>query len=58
MVHAELNRFLNCRTVVALVELSIVDALPSKRRPEVHKSRVSVSYSWVYIYFDPIIRIS
>ena len=57
VVHAELNRFLNCRTVVALVELSIMGALLSKRCPEVHKSRVSLSYSR-YIYFDPIIRIS
>ena len=40
------------------VELSFMDALLSKRRPKVHKSRVSVSYSWVYIYFDPVIRIS
>jgi hypothetical protein len=31
------------------VELSILDALLSKRRPEVHKSRVSSSYSWIYI---------
>jgi hypothetical protein len=45
-------------TVVALVELSIMGALPSKRRPEVHKSRISLSYSRVYIYFDPVIRIS
>ena len=45
-------------TVVASVELSIVGALPSKWRPEVHKSRVSLSYSWVYIYFDHVIRMS
>ena len=58
VVHSELSRFLNCRIVVALVELSIVGALPSKRRPEVHKSRVSLSYSWMYIYFDHVIGIS
>ena len=49
---------LNCRTIVASVELSIMGALLSKRRPEVHKSRVSLSYSRVYIYFDLVIRIS
>ena len=58
VIHAELNMFLNYRTVVALVELSIMDALPSKRRLEVHKSRVSLSYSWVYIYFDHVITMS
>ena len=47
---ADLRRFLNCTTVVASVELSIVDALLSKRRPEVHKSRVSLSYNQVHIY--------
>jgi hypothetical protein len=38
------------------VELSILDALLSKRHSEVHKSRVSSSYSWIYIYFDHVIR--
>ena len=50
VVHTELSRFLNCRTVVASVELSFADALLSKRRPKVHKSRVSLSYSRIYIY--------
>jgi hypothetical protein len=40
------------------VELSFVDALPSKWHPEVHKSRVSFSYRWMYIYFDHVIRMS
>ena len=52
-----MSRFLNYRTVVASVELSIVDALPSKQRPELHKSRVSLNYSQVYIYFDLVILI-
>ena len=56
VVHTELSGFLKCRTVVALVELSFADALLSKRCPEVHKSRVSLSYSQIYIYFDPIIK--
>jgi hypothetical protein len=42
VVHTKLSRFLNYRTVVTSVELSIVGALPSKRHPEVHKSRVSL----------------
>ena len=58
IVHSELSRFLNCRTVVALVELSFCGALLSKWHPEVHKSRVSLSYSWVYIYFDHVIWLS
>ena len=58
VVHAELNMFLNCRTIVVSVELSIVDALPSKWRLEVHKSRVSFSYSWMYIYLDHVIIMS
>ena len=41
-----------------LGELSIVGTLPSKQRPEVHKSRVSLNYSWMYIYFDHVIRMS
>ena len=55
-MHSELSRFLNCRTVVVSVELSIVGSLPSKWHPKVHKSRVSLSYSWVYIYFDHVVR--
>jgi hypothetical protein len=58
VVYSELNGFLNCRTVVTSVELSIVGALPSKRRLKVHKSRVSLNYSWVHTYFDLVIRIS
>jgi hypothetical protein len=50
--------FLNCSTVVVSVELSIMGALPSEWRPEVHKSRVSLSYSCMYIYFDHVIRMS
>ena len=58
LVHTELSRFLNCRTVVTLVELSFVDALLSKRRLEVHKSRVSLSYSWIYTHFGHVIIMS
>jgi hypothetical protein len=32
--------------------------LLSKWRLEVHKSRVSLSYSQIYIYFDHVIRMS
>jgi hypothetical protein len=49
VVHTELSRFLNFRTVVTSVELSIMGALMSKCRPEVHKSRVSLSLV-AYIY--------
>jgi hypothetical protein len=41
----QIDRFLNCRTVAASVELSILGALLSKWHPVVHKSRVSLSYS-------------
>jgi hypothetical protein len=49
------NRFLNCRTVVASVEISFAE-LYSLAASEVHKSRVSLSYSW--LYFDHVIRMS
>ena len=52
VVHSKLSRFLNYRIVVASVELSIVGTLPSKRHLEVHKSRVSLSYSRVYILWS------
>ena len=59
VVHTELSRFLNCRTIVTSVELSFVmlyylSGVPKCTRVEL----VLAIVGCIYIYFDPVITIS